>query len=195
MKKPVALATLLALTAPVFAQESALPDSNVDLDTQEAAVEVEAPRKQIAQWPAFFAIAEFPATPDLAGIRITIPYSTKQESVTGIDLGLWGRSQYFEGLQCNLLRNDVKDSGTGIQIGLYNSIGQADMLGIQVGLWNEAGTISGVQAGVVNIAGDISGVQIGLINRCEEMYGFQVGLINIIRDAELRFCPIINIGF
>lgn len=196
MKMPAMLAVLAALTTPVFAQESSLPDSDIDLDTtEEAIVESAPPEKHYAQWPAFFAIGEYPVTPDLVGIRVTIPYSTKQDSVTGIDIGLWGRSQYYEGIQLNILRNDVKDRGTGIQVGLYNSMGHADMLGIQVGLWNEAGTLKGVQAGLVNLAGDMSGFQVGLINRCEEMYGFQVGLINVIRDAELQFCPIVNVGF
>jgi len=196
MKKLLSFAALAAFAAPVFAQQEAdIPDSDVNLEPETEEVAAEAPRKQYAQWPAFFAMGEFPVTPDLVGLRITIPYSTKQESVTGIDLGLWGRAQYFEGLQLNLLRNDVKDRGTGVQFGVYNSIGQADMLGIQVGVWNEAGFISGVQAGIVNLAGDISGVQIGLLNRCEEMYGFQIGIINIIRDAELQFCPFVNIGF
>ena len=39
------------------------------------------------------------------------------------------------------------------------------------------------------------GFQVGLINRSETMYGFQVGLINIIRDAEIQFCPFVNVGF
>ena len=190
------LAALAALTATVFAQEASLPDSDVNLDNPDDPIAEAAPApKQYAQWPAFFAIGEYPATPDLVGIRITVPYSTKQENVTGIDLGLWGRAQYFEGLQLNILRNDVKDRSAALQAGLYNSAGNADLLGIQIGLWNEAGSFSGVQAGLVNLAGAMSGVQAGLINRCEEMYGFQVGLINIIRDAELQFCPIANIGF
>lgn len=196
MKKPMLFAAFAALTATVFAQEATLPDSDVNLDNPEDAVVETAPApKQYAQWPAFFAIAEYPSTPDLVGIRITIPYSTKQENVTGIDLGLWGRAQYFEGLQLNLLRNDVKDRAAAFQAGLYNSAGMADMFAIQFGLWNEAGTLNGVQAGLVNLAGDIAGVQVGLINRCEEMYGFQLGLINIIRDAELQFFPIANVGF
>ncbi len=195
MKKLAVAAALFALPAFVFAQDAAIPDINENLDNEEAVVETEAPRKQFAQWPAPFAICEWPQTPDLVGLRLTIPFSTKQESVTGIDLGFWGRSQYFEGIQVNLLRNDVKDRGTGIQIGLYNSIGQADMLGIQVGLWNETGAITGVQAGLVNIAGEAAGVQVGIVNRAEEMYGFQVGLVNIIRDAEIQFFPIVNVGF
>ena len=196
MKTSLMFAAFAALTVTVYAQESALPDSDVNLDNPEdAVIETTAAPKQYAQWPAFFAIGEYPSTPDLVGLRITIPYSTKQENVTGLDLGLWGRSQYFEGVQVNVLRNDVKDRAAACQVGFYNSIGMADLLGIQVGLWNESGCISGVQAGLVNLAGEMSGVQVGLINRTEEMYGFQVGLINIIRDAELQFCPIVNVGF
>ena len=69
------------------------------------------------------------------------------------------------------------------------------MLGIQAGLWNEADHVRGVQAGIVNVAGEARGLQVGLINRSETMYGYQVGLINVIRDAELQFFPVLNIGF
>ena len=195
MKNLVVAAAIFALPAFVFAQDATAPDINENLDGDEIAVQTEAPRKQFAQWPAPLGFCEWPQTPDLVGIRFTIPFSTKQESVTGIDIGFWGRSQYFEGIQLNVFRNDVKDRGTGVQVGLYNSIGQADMLGVQFGLWNEAGSITGVQAGIINIAGDAAGVQIGLVNRAEEMTGFQVGLVNVIRDAEIQFFPILNIGF
>ena len=53
----------------------------------------------------------------------------------------------------------------------------------------------GVQLGLVNLGGEMQGFQFGLINRCETMHGYQVGLINVIRDAELQFCPVVNIGF
>ena len=115
--------------------------------------------------------------------------------MTGIDLGLWGRTLTFEGLMLNILRNDVKDDLSGFQVGLYNSVGGGDLFGIQAGLWNEAGHMRGIQAGLVNVACEARGFQVGLINRSETMYGYQVGLINIIRDAELQFCPVLNIGF
>lgn len=195
MKKIAFLFAAAALACPVFAQELNVPDIDANLDGDEGEIAVATTRKQVAQWPVFFAISDFPATPDIVGMRLTIPFSTKQENVTGIDIGLWGRSQYFEGIQVNLLRNDVKDYGTGFQVGCYNSIGRSDLLGIQVGLWNEAGSLSGIQAGLVNVVGEGTGVQVGLINRAEEFYGFQLGLINVIRDAELQFCPLVNVGF
>ena len=52
-----------------------------------------------------------------------------------------------------------------------------------------------MQAGLINLGGEVDGLQIGLINRAETMVGYQIGLINVIRDAELEFCPIINIGW
>jgi len=187
MKKLLFLACASAIGFQLVAQESVkAADEKVQRD------EV---RQESAAWPAFFAIYEYPASPDVVGMRLTIPFSTRQESVTGIDLGLWGRTLYFEGLQLNVIRNEAKDSCAGIQVGLYNTIGRGDMMGVQAGLWNEAQSLQGVQAGLVNLCGEVKGFQVGLINRCETMYGYQVGLINIIRSAELQFFPVVNIGF
>lgn len=191
MKKLFVFAAMFAVSAALFAQDS----EGVAESGDTTVVDISAPRKHIAVWPAFFAISEIPATPDLIGFRLSFPFSTKQESVTGFDIGLWARTRVFEGIAVNVLRNDVKDELTGFQIGFYNSAVQADSLGLQAGLWNEAGTLWGVQAGLVNSVGAMEGIQVGLINRAEELYGFQVGVINIIRDAEFRFLPIVNIGF
>lgn len=180
------------LSGAVCAKDATLAE-NVARD-QEAA-ELESPRPQEAAWPLFFALGDMPETPDLIGLRLTIPFSTKQESVTGLDLGLWGKSRYFEGIQINVLRSAVKDELSGVQIGCYNSAAQADAFGLQVGLWNEAGRLNGVQCGLVNAVGEMCGIQIGLINRAEELHGFQLGAINVIRDAEVRFFPFVNVGF
>ena len=198
MKKLFPLALVAAFAIPLCA-EPAAPETDTDEltldDDSSVAVQIDAPRKNAAMWPAFIGVWEFPETPDLVGIRFTIPWSTKQDSVTGFDVGFWGRSEYFEGVQCNVLRNDVKDSCSGIQCGVYNSVARGDLFGIQVGLWNESLAHRGIQFGVVNVSGDTQGFQLGVINRSETMYGFQVGLINIIRDAEIQFCPVINVGF
>jgi hypothetical protein len=183
-----------ALAANVCADEDDTDNEDV-FDNQPA---VEVPHKNIGVWPAFLVISEIPSaerTPDVVGLRITVPYSVKHESVTGFDIGLWGRAQHFEGFMCSLLRNDVKDTLTGIQAGIYNSAERADLLGGQLGVWNQAGTIRGFQAGVINTAGMAQGIQVGLVNRAEEMYGIQIGLVNVIRCAEVRFCPLVNIGF
>ena len=195
MKKLLSIALVAAVSMSVFAAEG-------DGDAAKKAQSPEPARAQAEErydsptWPAFLAIWQVPHAPDVVGLRLTIPYSTVQENVTGFDLGLWGRCLYFEGLQVNLLRNEVVDDGAGIQIGIYNSIGHGDMLGVQVGLWNEALCLRGVQDGLVNIAGDdADGIQFGLVNRAESLHGYQIGLVNVIRSAEIQFFPIINIGF
>ena len=197
MKKMFPLALVAAFAIPLCAataSDSEADEMDID-DDNEFAVRVDAPLKNTAVWPAFIGVWEFPETPDLVGLRLTIPWSTKQENVTGIDVGFWGRSEYFEGFQFNVLRNDVKDSCAGVQCGVYNSVARGDLFGIQVGLWNESMSHRGVQFGLINVSGDSQGLQIGIINRSETMYGFQVGLINIIRDAEFQFMPILNVGF
>ena len=203
MKKLIAVAAIAAFVLPLCAATAASEMVTAEDVADELTVEedngldvkVDAPRKNVALWPAFIAIWDFPETPDLVGLRITVPYSTKQENVTGIDVGFWGRSEYFEGIQLNVLRNDVRDSCAGIQVGCYNSVARGDLFGIQVGLWNESMSHRGIQVGAVTVSGDSQGLQIGLINRSETMYGFQLGLINIIRDAEFQFMPILNVGF
>jgi len=187
MKKLLPFALVAALVLPTFAQEAEKKD--------DASSNREERKRESHVWPAFFAVCEFPANPDLIGLRLTIPFSTQQENVTGLDLGLWGRSLYYQGLQINVLRNDVKDDLAGFQVGCYNTVGGGQFLGLQAGLWNEANSMCGAQVGLINLSGETEGFQIGLINRSETMHGYQVGLINVIRDAELQFCPIVNIGW
>ena len=205
MKKLLTIAALAALAlsgVPLLAEEEKkdiLEETTADDITVEEdnnlAVKVDAPRKNVALWPAFIALWDFPETPDLVGLRVTVPCSTKQENVTGFDVGFWGVSEYFEGIQVNILRNDVKDSCAGAQLGFYNSVARGDLFGFQIGVWNESLSHRGVQFGVINVSGDTQGLQIGIINRSETMYGFQLGIVNIIRDAEFQFMPVLNGGF
>lgn len=184
MKKLFILAVTAALAVPSIAAEAS-----------ENASVAKAEPKESALWPACFAFCEWPETPDLIGLRLTMPFSTRQESVTGFDVGFWGRSKDFEGVQINVFRNDAKDTLAGFQIGLYNTATRADLFCFQAGLVNETQGFRGVQAGLVNMTGDGYGFQIGLINRAETLYGFQVGAINVIRDAEIAFFPLVNVGF
>ena len=146
-----------------------------------------------APWPVWLA---FNSTKniDVAGVRFTLPYG-ECESVTGFDIGFYGRCRYFEGFQLNILRNDAKDTLAGCQVGFYNSCGRADILGVQLGLWNEARAIKGCQIGLVNITDAGSGFQVGIVNRAESFYGFQGGLVNVIRENEFAFLPLVNVGF
>jgi len=129
---------------------------------------------------------------DVAGLRLGIPYGSN-DSVTGIDIGLWGKSTYLYGLQFNLLANLVTDRAGAIQLSIYNDT--RSLVGIQAGLWNNVGGMTGVQVGLLNLADEVEGFQVGLINRAELMHGFQVGLVNVIRSAPLPFCPLMNVGF
>ena len=187
-------ASVFAVTL-MAAQEESISRVNESEGRMLDVVETEKVTNDEAWWPAFFAISEWPSTPDLIGLRITIPFSTRQECVTGIDIGFWGACKDFEGIQVNVLRNDVRDTFGGVQLGLYNSVSRGDLFGFQIGLWNQANSFRGVQAGLVNVTGDAQGFQLGVINRAETLYGFQVGLINVIRDAEIPVLPFVNIGF
>ena len=197
MKKLMSFAVVSALALSLVADDDDLLQAD-DLEVGEESdlvVKVDAPKKNVAVWPAFFAICEAPETPDLIGLRLPIPFSTKQENVTGLDFGLWARSQYFEGIALTAFRNDVQDSCAGLQVSMYNSVGRGDLCGIQIGLWNESLAFRGFQIGLVNVSGDSCGFQIGVINRSETMYGFQFGAINVIRDSEIPFLPFFNVGF
>ena len=146
------------------------------------------------RWPVWFAWGGEDDV-DIVGLRMSV--GGRCEQVTGLDLGLIGRSRYFNGVQINLLRCDVEDALAGWQISLgYNSVGMGKCLGLQTGLWNESwATFHGLQVGLVNLTSYASGVQVGLINRADDLHGYQIGLINVIRNSTVPFFPIINIGF
>ena len=183
MKKTlIALCAVLAC-AVVFAQEAAPA-------TTPTAAPAPATRAPWPVWLAFNSVDDI----DVVGLRLTLPYG-ECESVTGFDLGVYGRCRYFEGLQANILRNEALDVMAGIQAGIYNTAGRADLTGLQVGLWNEVRSMRGVQVGIINVADSVQGFQVGLINRAESMYGFQIGGVNVIRESEPAFFPIVNIGF
>ncbi len=194
--KKVCVLFAVAVCATVWDQEKSADEADaVAVDEEKTAVsadEAAAPQVEKAAWPVWLA---FNSTKnlDVVGFRFTLPFGSC-EGVTGFDLGLWGRCRYMEGFQLNLLRNDVGDTMAGVQLGLYNSIGRGDMIGIQVGLWNEARSMTGIQVGIINVADSFSGIQVGLINRVESLYGFQLGGVNVIRESELPFCPILNMG-
>ena len=184
--KKIIVGFCAALTcAAVFAQGAEAESS--------AAASQPAAQMEQPEWPVWLA---FNSTKniDVVGARITFPYG-ECESVTGIDLGFYGRCRYFEGFQLNILRNDAKDSLAGVQAGFYNSCGRADMVGAQIGLWNEARSFKGCQIGLINITDAGSGLQLGIINRAESFYGFQGGIVNVIRENDFAFLPVVNIGF
>ena len=185
MKKTIlAFAAALAAGSVAFAQDKA-PGATEQSKPAE--------RTEMAPWPVWL---QFNSTEnlDIAGLRLNIPHGVC-DTVTGVDAGFVGSVRNMYGLQANILRNNAIDTLAGVQIGVWNSAGVAELASFQFGLWNEAGAFSGAQVGAVNIAGTGEGFQLGLINRAESLHGYQVGVINVIRSANLKFMPIVNIGF
>lgn len=182
MKKLVMALSLALACVVAFAQET--------VPAAPASVKSSTPKATWPVWLAFNSASDV----DVVGLRMTLFYG-KCESVTGFDLGFYGTARYFEGFQVNILRNEAQDVLSGCQVGIYNTAGRADLFGVQLGLFNEAASIRGCQVGIFNIANQLQGVQIGLVNRAESAYGFQGGIVNAIRDSELAFCPIVNVGF
>jgi len=140
---------------------------------------------------------------NVTGLRVGIPWGDS-ESVTGIDVGFYGRSTKMAGIGVNLVANIVKDRADAIQVACYNYAGT--LSGAQVGLMNRTGYgalgwdtrlmfSAAVQVGVLNIANDLRGVQVGLINQADMLYGFQFGLVNVIKSGTIPFMPIVNVGF
>jgi hypothetical protein len=129
---------------------------------------------------------------EVIGLRMGIPYA-KNDSLTGLDIGFWGESDYAWAIQINLVASMVHDTMGGLQIGGYCEAGH--LTGVQIGLWNHAPTTEGCQIGLVNLADETEGLQIGLINRTEMMHGYQIGLINVIRESPVPFCVGINLSF
>ena len=106
MKKVLTALCLALACSSVMAQEAA---------PAPAAAKAPAASADKAPWPVWLAFNSAEDI-DVVGLRMTLPYG-KCESVTGFDLGIYGTSRYFEGLQVNILRNEAKDILSGFQGG------------------------------------------------------------------------------
>lgn len=144
-------------------------------------------------WPVDISFLDWIYRPsDVAGLRLAVPYGVN-DSITGVDIGLWGKSDYAWAIQLNVLHNKVRDEMGGIQISCLNDAGH--LTGMQVGLWNMAATAAGFQIGLLNLTDQFEGLQVGIINRTENMHGYQIGLVNVIRESSVPFAPGINFFF
>jgi len=188
MKKIAFFVSFALLAAGVSAAET---DSAEGSDTQKKQAPLVAEvRPEKASWPVWLSFNDSTDF-DIIGLRFNLP-AGDSEGLSGFDLGIVGRLRYLEGVQLNILRNDVSDSAAGFQVGIYNSVGSGLMTGVQIGLWNEAHSFQGIQLGLVNVSENGSGFQVGIINRCSTIEGFQIGGINIIRESDLVFMPLLN---
>jgi len=145
-------------------------------------------------WPIDFGLVDLIHRPaDVVGLRLGIPYG-QNNSITGIDIGLYGQSEYAWALQFNLTSCQVRDEMGGLQVSLLNGAGH--LTGMQIGLWNVVTTsVEGFQIGLLNLADDVTGMQIGVVNRTETMHGYQIGLVNVIRQSPLPCTAVINFAF
>lgn len=109
---------------------------------------------------------------EVAALRLCLPYGNNP-AITGLDLGLWGRSDRAWGLQINLFANEVDEKMGGAQLAACNL--SEEVTGVQVGLWNSATTMSGVQCGGLNFTENCDFLQVGLGNFSTTMKGIQVG--------------------
>lgn len=161
----------------------------------------------------------------VCGLRLCLPYG-RNASVTGLDGGFVTETvDEASALQFAAIGNVVEQNGTGLQIGLFNSVGN-EMDGGQVGgFFNSANKFNGIgiaggvnryvegkgillagccnrgevlkgaQISLFNVSTYSSGLQIGLVNWTKNAQGFQIGLINYIDEGALPFMPFLNVNF
>lgn len=65
----------------------------------------------------------------------------------------------------------------------------------QVGIYNYSKVGKSVQLGIINISKKVVGMQIGVYNQTDTLTGIQIGLLNFVKNGQLPFFPIINIGW
>ncbi|MBR6471397.1 MAG: hypothetical protein IKS83_06340, partial [Victivallales bacterium] len=99
-----------------------------------------------------------------AGVKILQLRFTSHD---GFDIGLWGRSLYFEGIQLNLLRNDVKDDASGVQVGIYNTVKGSYVSSTWYG---ESVTGASVQGRSYSSLGEITPTQMNFIPKTTFSY-------------------------
>lgn len=146
---------------------------------------------QLGIWAPKFQVV--PEEINVSGLRINLPYGGNN-SVTGLDLGLAGSSNYASALQVNLIFNRAQEEFAGLQASLFNQAGCAS--GVSLGGFNITDDKTrGIQIGLINSSMETHGIQIGAINYTEHMTGVQIGIVNIITQSVIPFFPIINLCF
>ena len=128
----------------------------------------------------------------VTGLRLNLAAS-RNDTVTGIDLGLISLGDDIRGIRLNLF-NTSDWHFSGLEAGICNR--EAAFSGLAVGLFNAVdGDASGILVGAFNKASVMTGLQIGLFNQATSLRGVQIGLINLVDDGPLTFFPIINMAF
>lgn len=136
----------------------------------------------------------FPEETNIQGLRLNLIYG-KNESVSGLDIGLVNHSATFKGLQYGFV-GITESEFVGWQNNLVN-LGESTVHGAQTGLVNTSVEMKGFQYGFVNTSDQMNGVQLGLVNYAQRMTkGLQVGLVNIISEGgQFPVFPVVNWSF
>lgn len=133
-----------------------------------------------------------PETTNIVGFKFNLPYG-QNDFVRGFDLGVVGGATDCEAFQLNLF-NVVPGTATGVGVGLFNLLGNAE--GIHVGLMNYVeAECQGLHVGLLNVAHVVTGLQVGVVNHCNKLYGMQIGLANIATEGRLPFTVLVNATF
>ncbi|MBR2865799.1 MAG: hypothetical protein IKC13_05975 [Elusimicrobiaceae bacterium] len=151
MKKLVIMATLLLLTAPVFA--GALKLSIWD----KAAIAIPGNINHVTGLD----LGLGSTAQNLYGVQFDVLYSNTHQNMYGISHALVDMASEVKGVQGGLYAR--AENVTGVQWGGI-SITDGQMTGLQWGLYNQAENVTGLQLGLINYAKNIHGLQIGLVN-------------------------------
>ena len=114
MKKLLSIALVAAVSMSILAAEG-------DGDAAKKAQSPEPARAQAEErydsptWPAFLAIWQVPHAPDVVGLRLTIPYSTVQENVTGARVVKAYVRQEHEFGRFEAANRDLRDTNIRVQ--------------------------------------------------------------------------------
>lgn len=136
----------------------------------------------------------YPEDTAIKGLRLNLIYG-KNESVTGLDIGLINAAGSFKGLQYGAI-GITESEFVGWQNHFVN-ISNGSVRGAQTGLVNTSQETKGFQYGIVNHAGVMNGVQLGIVNYAGQMTrGLQVGFVNIISEGgRFPVFPVVNWSF
>lgn len=156
------------------------------------------------EWSVYPPVQLFSENSEITGLRLNTVYGSNS-AITGMDTGVVGNTEKFNGLQVNLVNSSVMKMN-GVQAGLCNMVGREDRLeigkanGAQLGWVNVSnGDFSGAQVGVANLSDNaICGIQIGAINSSDDSNAakrgncFQLGVLNFNKSGFLPFFVLFN---
>jgi len=133
---------------------------------------------------AMFSSLAMAATPIQLSLWNTIAIP-KNDTVTGVEIGIGNNLQSVTGLQWNLVWSKTNNAPLAWQCGILNQV-TGKFSGIQDGFvnWN-TGSVAGLMYGAVNYSeGSNVGVQWGFINFQNSFTGLSLGFLNYAKTVQ-----------